>query len=92
MPDCATHAVLTNVHADMNQWPRPVGDWPEWLFTASSVRPARHSTRASFSSRTSPLGYDAKAVRSWGASNDIPVPARGRIPGAVLERRRAAGH
>ena len=37
-------------------------------------------------------GTDAKAVRAWAAANDIEVPARGRIPGSVIEQYQAAGH
>lgn len=28
---------------------------------------------------------EASAIRTWAAENDIPVPARGRIPSAVAE-------
>ena len=37
-------------------------------------------------------GYDPKAVRAWAASNRVELPARGRIPAAVLEQYRAAGN
>lgn len=37
-------------------------------------------------------GYDPKAVRAWAASNGVDVPARGRIPAAVVEQFRAAGN
>lgn len=36
--------------------------------------------------------YDPKAVRAWAASNGVDVPARGRIPNAVVEQFRAAGN
>jgi len=36
--------------------------------------------------------YDPKAVKAWAAANNIDVPARGRIPGAILEQYRAAGN
>lgn len=36
--------------------------------------------------------YDPKAVRAWASANKVDLPARGRIPTAVLERYRAAGH
>ena len=36
--------------------------------------------------------YDPKAVRKWAESNKVDLPARGRIPRAVLERFRAAGN
>lgn len=41
--------------------------------------------------RTSP-GYDPKAVRRWAEANNIAVPARGRIPQAVVEQFKAAGN
>ena len=36
--------------------------------------------------------YDPKTLRIWAQSNKIDVPARGRIPHAVVERYRAAGN
>lgn len=36
-------------------------------------------------------GYSAPAVRAWAASDHIDIPARGRIPAAVVEQYRAAG-
>jgi hypothetical protein len=36
--------------------------------------------------------YDARAVRAWAASHGIELPARGRIPGAVLDQFHAAGN
>ena len=33
--------------------------------------------------------YDPKAVREWAQSQGLEVPARGRIPGKVLEQFRA---
>jgi len=35
--------------------------------------------------------YSAPAVRAWAASNHIDIPARGRIPSAVVAQFRAAG-
>ncbi len=34
--------------------------------------------------------YDPKAVREWAQSQGLEVPARGRIPGKVLEQFKAA--
>ncbi len=34
--------------------------------------------------------YDPKAVREWAQSQGLEVPARGRVPGKVLEQFRAA--
>lgn len=58
---------------------------------SASAGTARRSTHTRTSTQSS-RGYDAKAVRAWAADNDITVPGRGRIPGAVLEQYRAAGH
>ena len=37
-------------------------------------------------------GYSAPAVRAWAASKHIDIPARGRIPTAVVAQYRAAGN
>ena len=34
--------------------------------------------------------YNPKAVRAWAQDNGVQVPARGRIPGKVVEQFRAA--
>src|SRR4051812_6228874 len=36
--------------------------------------------------------YDIKAVRAWAGANKVEVPARGRIPAAVVEQFKAAGN
>jgi len=41
---------------------------------------------------TSESAVDAKAVRRWAQANDIEVPARGRIPNAVIDQFRAGGN
>jgi hypothetical protein len=38
------------------------------------------------------VAADPRAVRAWAKANRVAVPDRGRIPLAVLERYRAAGH
>jgi hypothetical protein len=38
------------------------------------------------------VAADPRAVRAWAKANRVAVPDRGRIPTAVLERYRAAGH
>ena len=38
------------------------------------------------------VAADPRAVRAWARANRISVPERGRIPGAVVEQYRAAGH
>lgn len=48
---------------------------------------SRNSTRAN---GTSGSDYDAKAVRAWAHSNNVDIPARGRIPAAVVEKFKAA--
>lgn len=39
---------------------------------------------------TSGVVSDAKAIRAWAEQNNIEVPARGRIPGAIVEQWKAA--
>lgn len=48
--------------------------------------------RATAAAVKSAAGYDPKAVRAWAASHKVEIPARGRIPAAVLEQYRAAGN
>ena len=38
------------------------------------------------------VAADPRAVRAWARANRITVPERGRIPAAVVEQYRAAGH
>jgi nucleoid-associated protein Lsr2 len=38
------------------------------------------------------VAADPRAVRAWARANRISVPERGRIPGAIIDRYRAAGH
>ncbi|WP_154793192.1 histone-like nucleoid-structuring protein Lsr2 [Occultella kanbiaonis] len=42
--------------------------------------------------RSTDSGYDPKAVRVWARSASIEVPAKGRIPKAVLDQYLAAGN
>jgi hypothetical protein len=42
------------------------------------------------SARSSSRGYDVKAVRAWAAESGLDVSSRGRIPGDVLEKYKAA--
>lgn len=53
----------------------------------SSSGRSSHTSTASKSS-----GYEPKAVRAWAAANGVEVPARGRIPSAVLAQYLAAGN
>ena len=36
--------------------------------------------------------YDPKAVRAWAKSNDVELPARGRIPADVIQKFRDSGN
>ncbi|MDQ1464103.1 MAG: hypothetical protein QOC73_1044 [Actinomycetota bacterium] len=38
------------------------------------------------------IAADPRAVRAWAKANRVAVPERGRIPAAVLEQYKAAGH
>ena len=48
--------------------------------------------RATAAAAKSSSGYDPKAVRAWAAGHKVEIPARGRIPAAVIEQYRAAGN
>ena len=52
--------------------------------TAAAATPSR----ASKSSRD----YDPKAVRAWAQSNNVELPARGRIPADVIQKFRDSGN
>ncbi|MFI7587084.1 Lsr2 family protein [Spongisporangium articulatum] len=54
--------------------------------------PARRLTRRGAPHVQVSTGVDTRAVRAWAASNGVDLPARGRIPAAVIEQYRAAGH
>ncbi|MBV9484735.1 MAG: Lsr2 family protein [Frankiaceae bacterium] len=57
------------------------------------IAAGRKSGRTGSSRRSSSAsGIDPKAVRAWATSKKIAVPARGRIPTAVIDQFRAAGH
>ena len=36
--------------------------------------------------------YDPKAVRAWAQSNNVELPARGRIPADVIEKYKGSGN
>jgi Lsr2 len=63
-----------------------------FLSVARKAGASSSPRRASTSRSSSAGGHDAKAVRVWAAQNGIDVPARGRIPGSVIERYQASGH
>ncbi|WP_282944529.1 histone-like nucleoid-structuring protein Lsr2 [Cellulomonas endometrii] len=50
----------------------------------------RAPSRAGNRTRGNGRDYEPAAVREWAASRSIDLPARGRIPGAVLDQYRAA--
>jgi hypothetical protein len=53
---------------------------------------APRSTRARKGrARKATRDYDIAALRKWAASRRIKVPARGRIPGAIVEQFKAEG-
>jgi len=51
---------------------------------------AASAGRRSAGRSTSGVVSDAKAIRAWAAENDVTVPARGRIPAAVVEQWKAS--
>jgi hypothetical protein len=57
-------------------------------FVGAGRRTAGRLTRAN--ARPVATGVDNGAVRAWAASNGIQVSARGRIPGEIIEKYRAA--
>lgn len=64
-------------------------DASSFVAAARSVRRAPASTP---SRRGAGAGYDPQAVRAWAKVHDVALPARGRIPGAVVAQFRAAGY
>lgn len=61
-------------------------------FIAAGRRVGGVGRRASASPVTAARAYDPQAVRAWAASQKIEIPARGRIPIAVVARFHAAGN
>ena len=58
----------------------------------TQVGEAKPGEPALFIAKVSGGKGEPKAVRAWAASNKIEIPARGRIPAAVIEQYRAAGN
>lgn len=52
--------------------------------------PGRGARRGRMGAATN-QGRDPKAIRAWAAIHSIPVPARGRIPGHVVDQYIQAG-
>jgi hypothetical protein len=48
--------------------------------------------RTTSRTRSGSSDYDPKAVRKWAESNNVTIPARGRIPAGVIDQYRAAGN
>ncbi len=71
-------------------------------FIAAGRRVGGRSTRARAATASTSAGVgaargvatpaDPAAVRAWAAANRVTVSPRGRIPSAVIEQFRAAGH
>jgi hypothetical protein len=59
---------------------------------AAYIAAGRKSGRSASQARSGTHDYDPKAVRKWAESNQVPLPARGRIPADVLAKYRAAGY
>jgi len=59
----------------------------KYVGAARRIGGRRTSSRtAGRGDKSASSGYDAKAVRAWAQSNNVDVPARGRIPAAVVEK------
>lgn len=61
-------------------------------YIAAGRRVGARTRRGGSASSTPTRDYDPKAVRKWAESNKVDIPARGRIPGDILERYRAEGN
>jgi hypothetical protein len=59
---------------------------------AAYITAGRRSGRSVTQARGRSHDYDPRAVRKWAESNQVPLPARGRIPADVLAKYRAAGY
>jgi len=58
---------------------------------SNGARSARNGAKASGNSGRSKRGFDIAQLREWAAANKVAVPARGRIPQAVVEQYKSAG-
>ncbi|HEY0117984.1 MAG TPA: Lsr2 family protein [Cellulomonas sp.] len=61
-------------------------------YTKAARRVGGVARRATVAAVKAAKNYDPKAVRAWAGSRHIEIPARGRIPAAVVEQYRAAGN
>ena len=56
------------------------------------VRTTGHGRGRTVVQRRVEVAADPRAVRAWAKANRVAIPDRGRIPLAVIEQYRAAGH
>ena len=61
-------------------------------YTKAARRIGGVPRRATAASAEAAKDYDPKAVRAWAGSRHIELPARGRIPAAVVADYHAAGN
>jgi hypothetical protein len=74
---------LTNVNAE--ELRKALGQYVEAGRTVGGVRGRRRGASAV-------ADVDPRAVRAWAAAKGYEVSNRGRVPAAVIEAYRAAGH
>jgi hypothetical protein len=65
-------------------------DLGKWVDKARRVDGTRRRGRTSSSKAT--RDYEPKDVRKWAKSNNVEVPARGRIPAEVIDQYKAVGN
>jgi uncharacterized membrane protein len=58
--------------------------------SSTSGRSSRRRSAPSAPTRRPERDYDISQLREWAGANDVAVPARGRIPQAVVEQYKAA--
>jgi len=59
--------------------------------TASGRSPRRKAAAPSTNGSKAKRGYDIVQLREWAGANKVKVPARGRIPQAVVDQYKQAG-
>jgi len=57
----------------------------------SRSAPRRRKTKATGAAAMPKRNFDLAQLREWAGANGVTVPARGRIPQAVVEQYKAAG-
>jgi nucleoid-associated protein Lsr2 len=58
---------------------------------SSSASGRRRKAAVSTNGSKSKRNFDIARLREWASANDVPVPARGRIPQAVVDQYKQAG-